>query len=112
MIAKMLSSSAELKHLSSLGNLWRFSTAKLEARGARCCKHVVRRQTSARPGNAEGGTATNMAVITKRDGSIREKAKGLSIQEASSYSVLNLNPTGTATRRSCEVAVGRWVDST
>ena len=31
-----------------LGNLWRFSTAKLESRGARC-KKIMRRQTSARP---------------------------------------------------------------
>eukprot|EP00965_Chrysotila_dentata_P203307 6181637-Pleurochrysis_carterae.AAC.2 len=44
----------ETDHL--IGNLWRMSTAKLEARGNRC-KFVVRRQTSACPRAADSGKA-------------------------------------------------------
>eukprot|EP00965_Chrysotila_dentata_P238940 6202809-Pleurochrysis_carterae.AAC.1 len=58
------------------GNLWRFSTAKLEARGARC-KHIVRRQTSARPRSKDNGTRKTTHTIQKRGGSMRQKQKGI-----------------------------------
>eukprot|EP00965_Chrysotila_dentata_P116456 3849523-Pleurochrysis_carterae.AAC.1 len=62
------------------GNLWKYATAKLEARGARC-KHIVRRQTSARPRMKEGkggfGTGRVRAVIAKRGGSEKQKRMGV-----------------------------------
>eukprot|EP00965_Chrysotila_dentata_P226135 6195220-Pleurochrysis_carterae.AAC.5 len=58
------------------GNLWNYSTTKLEARGARC-KHAVRRQTCpcirAEAGKANAGTAKTKAIIAKRVGSKRQK---------------------------------------
>ena len=58
-----------------LGNLWKYSTAKLEARGARA-KMIVRRQTSARPRAADKGTAKTKQTISKRGGSKRAQKKG------------------------------------
>ena len=66
------------------GNLWPYSTAKLEARGARN-KHVIRRQTSARPRAAAGGTAKTTQSIAKRGGNRRQKRKGLVVQGSTSY---------------------------
>ena len=58
------------------GNLWPYSTAKLEARGARC-KHVVRRQTSARPRAAAGGTLKTTHSIGKRGTKAQRRAKAV-----------------------------------
>ena len=65
------------------GCLWPYSTAKLEARGARC-KHIVRRQTSARPRAAAGGTAKTKQSIAKR-GSATQKRMGQAVQGRTSY---------------------------
>eukprot|EP00965_Chrysotila_dentata_P260314 6213859-Pleurochrysis_carterae.AAC.2 len=71
------------------GNLWRFSTAKLESRGARC-KHVVRRQTCARSRAAQtaaagAGTAKTRAVIHKRGGSAVEKRAQIVVSGSTEY---------------------------
>ena len=47
------------------GNLWRFSTARLESRGARA-KVVLRRQVSRRKRAANGGTAKVKHIAKKR----------------------------------------------
>ena len=65
------------------GNLWPYSTAKLEARGARC-KHVIRRQTSARPRAAAGGTKKTKHSIAKRL-SAADKRKGLAAEGTTVY---------------------------
>ena len=66
------------------GNLWPYSTAKLEARGGRC-KHIVRRQTSARPRAAQGGVAKTKHSIAKRGGSKAQKKKGIVVEGSTSF---------------------------
>eukprot|EP00965_Chrysotila_dentata_P156714 5177452-Pleurochrysis_carterae.AAC.1 len=67
-----------------IGNLWRMSTAKLEARG-KCCKFVVRRQTSARPRAAGAGTGKASVTIQKRGGSLAQKKKGVLVQGTTTF---------------------------
>ena len=63
------------------GNLWPYSTAKLESRGAKC-KHISRRQTSARPRAAAQGTAKTKQSIAKR-GTAAQNCAGVVVPKAS-----------------------------
>eukprot|EP00965_Chrysotila_dentata_P183306 6053134-Pleurochrysis_carterae.AAC.1 len=71
-MTEILRIKAQLNVPRRRGNLWKYSTAKLEARGA-MCKHILRRQTSAQPRKKPGvdgaGSAKSRCVIQKRGGS-------------------------------------------
>ena len=58
------------RFIAELGNLWPWSTAKLEARGARC-KRIVRRQTSGR-----GRSVAKVDVTIKKKGTAVQRRKG------------------------------------
>eukprot|EP00965_Chrysotila_dentata_P016739 555303-Pleurochrysis_carterae.AAC.2 len=69
------------RFIGKLSNLWKYSTAKLEARRNKSCKFIVRRQTCPR----KRSVAQTERIICKRRGSGREKRNGVVVEGTTKF---------------------------